>query len=220
MVAPLSITADTPDEIVPKSSFPWVWFGYFFVAAFAIEETLMVALELDERMATLWLILIALAGWAYWLFCVSRFHKILEEISRKHYPITSGEAVWKHFVPFYNLVWIFRWPSTMSNYVNRLQRVKMVSGNVLGAFLLIFLLIGRFLDGGIGLAGILGVGMYMSAKLRKHVEIIKGLSPDMLPPLPDPNLFRQVPAERTHPSFTSAATTTEVSSESSPDTQG
>jgi hypothetical protein len=191
MIAPLSITADAPDEAPPRSSFPWVWFGLFFVAAFAILEALMVALDLDEQMATAQLILIALAGWIYWLFCVSRFHKILQEISHNHYPISSGEAVWKHFIPFYNLVWIFRWPAEMSNYLNRRERVKMVSGNLLGVFLLISLLTGRFIDGGVGLAGTLAVGMYISAKLRKHVELIRGMSPDRLPPLPDPSLFSQ-----------------------------
>ena len=191
MIAPLSITADTPDEAPPRSSFPWVWFGLFFVAAFAILEALMVALDLDEQMMTAQLILIALAGWIYWLFCVFRFHKILREISRNHYPISSGEVVWKHFIPFYNLVWIFRWPAELSNYLNRRQRVKMVSGNLLGVFLLIFLLTGRFIDGGVGLAGTFTVGMYISAKLRKHVELIKGMSPDRLPPLPDPSLFSQ-----------------------------
>ncbi|HEV2829370.1 MAG TPA: hypothetical protein VGW76_17360 [Pyrinomonadaceae bacterium] len=191
MIASLSITADAPDEVPPGSSFPWVWFGLFFVAAFAILEALMVALELDERMATAWLILISLAGWVYWLFCVSRFHKILQQISRNHYPISSREVVWKHFIPFYNLVWVFRWPAELSNYLNRRQRVKMVSGNLLGVFLLIFLLTGRFIDGGVGLAGTFTVGMYISAKLRKHVELIKGMSPDMLPPLPDPRFFSQ-----------------------------
>jgi hypothetical protein len=174
---------------------PWVWFGFFFVAAFIIEETLMVALGLDESGASIVLILIALGGWIYWLFCISRFHKILREISRNHYPITGAEAAWKHIIPFYNLVWIFRWPATMSEYLNQHQRVKMVSGNLLGVCLLISLLIGRFLDGGVGMTGIFAVGMYISAKLRNHVELIKGLSKDMLPPPPDANLFRQLPTE-------------------------
>jgi hypothetical protein len=170
---------------------PWVWFGFFFVVAFAVEEALIIGLGLDESLGTLWLILIALTGWIYWLFCMSRFHKIIGEISRNHYPISSAEAVWKHFIPFYNLVWIFRWPAEMSNYLNRRERVKMVSGNLLGVFLLISLLTGRFIDGGVGLAGTLAVGMYISAKLRKHVELIKGMSPEMSPPLPDPSLFSQ-----------------------------
>lgn len=177
------------EEVPAKSSLPWVWVGFFFVAAFLIEETLEIALELDQQSATIVLVLIALAGWIYWFFCVHRFHKILGEISRKRYPIKGGEAVGKHFIPFYNLVWVFRWPAAMSDYLNQRERVKMVNGNVLGVFLLLSSLVARFFDGAVGLAGIFAVGMYMSAKLRKHVEHIKGISRDLLPPDPDPSLF-------------------------------
>ena len=194
MYTSLSITSEPVfDELPAKSSLPWIWFGFFFVAAFIIEETLMVVLELDPGVASSVLIVIALAGWVYWLFCVSRFHKVLGEISRNQYPIDAGEAAWKHIVPFYNLFWIFRWPSAMSDYLNRRERVKMVSGNLLGLFLLISLLVGRFFDGGIGLTGTFAVGMYISAKLRRHIELI-GVSRDMMPPLPDPSLFSRAPA--------------------------
>lgn len=195
MYTSLSITSDAVDELPARSSLPWVWFGFFFVAAFIIEETLMVAFDMDESVATVVLILIALAGWIYWLFCVYRFHTILHEISRNQYPITSAEAAWKHIIPFYNLVWIFRWPAAMSEYLNRRERVKMVSGNLIGVVLLVFLLIFRFIDGGIGLAGTLTVGMYMSAKLRRHLELIN-VSPDKLPPPPDPSLFARAPEKQ------------------------
>lgn len=195
MYTSLSITSDSVDELPARSSLPWVWFGFFFVAAFIIEETLLIAFDLDQSMASVVLILIAVAGWIYWLFCVSRFHNILREISRNYYPITGAEAAWKHLIPFYNLVWIFRWPTAMSDYLNRHERVKMVSGNLLGVVLLISLLIGRFVDGGVGLAGTLTVGLYMSAKLRKHVELIK-VSQDKLPPPPDASLFRRAPEKQ------------------------
>jgi hypothetical protein len=82
----------------------------------------------------------------------------------------------------------------MSDYLNQRERVKMVSGSLLGVCLLLSALVSRFFDGGIGLTGTFVVGMYISAKLRKHIELI-GVSPDKLPPLPDPSLFRPAPAE-------------------------
>ncbi len=195
MYTSLSITSDVVDELPARSSLPWVWFGFFFVAALIIEETLMIAFDLDQSVTSAVWILIALAGWIYWLLCVSRFHNILREISRNQYPITGAEAAWKHLIPFYNLVWIFRWPTAMSEYLNRRERVKMVSGNLLGVVLLISFLIGRFIDGGIGLAGTLIVGLYMSAKLRKHLELIK-VSQDKLPPPPDASLFARAPEKQ------------------------
>ena len=196
----LTITEDSFEETPARSSLPWVWFGFVFVAAFVVEATLAVLLELDEPMTELVLICIAVAGWIYWLFCVSRFHKILGEISRNRYPISGLEAAGKHFIPFYNLVWVFRWPATMSDYLNRRKRVKMVSGNVLGAFLLMSLLVGRFFDGSIGLTGTFIVGMYISAKLRKHVELI-GASRERLPPPPDPSLFGRESPEALQPNI-------------------
>jgi hypothetical protein len=190
MFTSLMLTPDALDEVPAKSSLPWVWFGFLFVAAFIAEETLMFALDLDPEVGQLVLVLIGFAGWIYWLCCVSRFHNILCEISRNHYPISGAEAAWKHFIPFYNLYWTFRWPSAMSDYLNRRERVKMVSGNLLGAVLLVSLFIARFFDGAIGLTGIFVIGMYISAKLRQHVELIRGSSPDMLPPPPDPNWSR------------------------------
>ncbi len=194
MTSLLTLTPDLIEERPAKSSLPWVWFGFFFVAAFLIEETLMFVLEMDEAFGTFVLIAIGLAGWIFWLFCVYRFHKVLKEVSANSYPISGGEAVGKHFIPFYNLVWVFRWPNALSDYVNRRGRVKMVSGNLLGVVLLVSMLISRFFDGAIGLTATFAVGMYISAKLRRHIEFIG--EPSKLPPPPDPAWFKDArPAE-------------------------
>ena len=150
--------------------------------------------EPDPVSFQLLFLFIALSGWVYWLFCVSRFHKILGEISRNRYPISSGEAAYKHIIPFYNLVWIFQWPTEFSTYLNTRGRVKIISGKLIGALLLVGLLSTRFFDPAVGLALIFSVGLYLSAKLRRHTNEIKALSPDALPPPPDPNMFRAAPA--------------------------
>lgn len=188
MTSLLTLTPDLTEERPAKSSLPWVWFGFFFVAAFLIEETLTFVLEMDEAFTTIVLIVIAVAGWIYWLFCVYRFHKVLKEVSANRYPISGAEAVGKHFIPFYNLVWVFRWPNALSDYVNQRGRVKMASGNLLGVVLLLSMLTGRFLDAGLGLSATFAIGMYISAKLRRHVELIGEL--DKLPPPPDPSWFK------------------------------
>jgi hypothetical protein len=193
----LSITPDSLDEqgeLPASSPLLWVWFGFIFAGAFFVGEFAVDLLELEESLAKLVLILVALGGWIYWLVCVHRFHKILREVSRNHYPISGAEAVGKHFIPFYNLYWIFKWPTTMTDYLSRRGRVTIISGNVLGAILLISLLTGRFFDGGIGLTGVFAVGMYISSKLRAH---LKSISPGELPPAPDPNWFRPAPATST-----------------------
>ena len=183
MLSLLTNDPDSLDEVPARSSPPWLWIGFIFAVAFLFQETLAVILESDEAQVNLTLILIGLAGWIYWLFCVHRFHKILLEMSRNQYPIGAGEAVGKHFIPFYNLIWIFRWPTAMSDYLNARGRVQVVSGKLLGLLLLLSALTARLVDGGVGLIGIFAVGIYISTKLRRHMQLVKG--PILPPPPPD-----------------------------------
>ena len=176
------------DEQIPRSGPPWVWVGFLFVGAFLTLEVVFVILQLDEEAVNSILTLIAVLGWVYWLVCIHRIHKILAELSQNRYPNSPGEAALKHIIPFYNLVWIFRWPSDLSDYINERGRVRMIAGGVIGGLLLLALLL-RFFDGAIGMALLFGVTMYVSSKLKKHVQGVKGVSPDQLPPLPDPKIF-------------------------------
>jgi hypothetical protein len=171
-----------------KSSPPWVWFGFLFALAFLVAEILEVALDLDQQSFQVLFVLIVLAGWIYWLFCVHRFHKILGEMTGDRYPISPAEAVAKHFIPFYNFYWVFAWPSTLSKHINSRGHVRMIPGGLIGFLLLVSLLM-RYVDGAFGLAMTFGVGLYISAKLRQHMTLVKGVSPEMLPPPPDPSLF-------------------------------
>ena len=183
------IGTDQPTtEQVPKSSPPWVWVGFLFAGVFFTLEIAFVVMDLDEQAIDLVLRLIVLASWIYFLVCVHRIHKILNELSRNHYPYTPGEAAGRHFIPFYNFVWLFKWPGELSRYINGKGRVQMLSGGALGTLLLLSLLV-RFFDGAFGVAFLFGVMMYISAKVKQHVKTLKGVTADQLPPLPDPRIF-------------------------------
>lgn len=184
--SPAEVFAEQP----AKSSPPWVWFGYIFAFTFLVCEVLEEVLELNDSL-NLVMLFISLVGWIYWLFCIHRFHKILGELSRHRYPITPSEAVGRHFIPFYNLVWVFKWSGQMSDYLNTRGRVKMVSGNVIGLLLLLGILF-RFFDTAIALAWLFSVALYLSTKLRRHLEALK---PVLLPPPPDPSMWASKTAE-------------------------
>lgn len=176
------------------SSPPWVWFGFVFAIAFLVAEFAELLFDLDKESFQLVFVIIVLAGWIYWLVCVHRFHKILAEMTGHHYPIAAGEAVAKHFIPFYNFYWLFAWPSSLSSHLNQAGQVSMLPGALIGFVLLVSLLL-RYVDGALGLALTFAVGLYISAKLRKHMKLVKGVTPEMLPPPPDPSLFRSQPAQ-------------------------
>lgn len=177
------------EEQVPKSSFPWVWIGFLIAGAFLFIEIVFVFVFPEDPEVMLILGLLGLPGMIYWFFCVHRIHKILAELSRDRYPITPMEAALKHIIPFYNLYWVFKWSGEFSAYMNRRGRVQMISGGVIGAMLLLSLITARLIDGAFGMAGLFGVTMFISSKLKEHVKAVKGITPDELPPLPDPRIF-------------------------------
>ncbi len=185
-------------EYVPKSNPPWVWVGFLFAFAFFVVEVVFVVMTFDwEQEAStsndpqmmLVLGLVGLPGMIYWMSCVHRLHKILAEMTHNRYPNAPMETALKHLIPFYNLYWIFKWPGEFSDYLNRKGRVKIISGAALGVLLLLGLLVFRLVDGAIGMAWMFGVTMFMSSKLKAHVKALKGITPDQLPPLPDPAVF-------------------------------
>lgn len=180
--------SDLEAEYPAKSSPPWVWVGFLFAGAFFIIEIFFVVMELEEATVNLPLTLLLIAGWIYWLICIHRIHKILAELSGYRYSISPGEAAVKHIIPFYNLIWIFKWPAELSRYIESKRRVSIIPGYAIGAMLLLSLLV-RFIDGSIGMACLFGVTMYVSHKVKKHVKTGRGVSPDQLPPLPDPEIF-------------------------------
>ena len=178
-------------ERVPSSSFPWIWVGFVYAGFFFIVEVALVIAGTEESVITGIATFLVLLGVIYWLVCVHRLHKILEQMTNGRYPISPGEAAGKHFIPFYNLYWIFKWPGEFSDYINRKGRVSMIPGAAIGAMLLLATLCRIILDGAIGLAFLFGVTLYISSRLKAHVKALRGLTPDQLPPLPDPRIFSQ-----------------------------
>ena len=184
-----SVPETPPTEFPPKSGYPWVWLGFIFALAFLVLETLMVILELDEQSITAGLTLISIGGFVYWLFCVHRFHKILIELTHGRYSITGAEAVGKHFIPLYNIYWVFKWPDVMSDYINARGRVRMMPGFLVGLILFLPLIL-RYFDGGLGLLMLFGTTAYISSKLKQHVRALTAALPENLPPVLDPRVFR------------------------------
>jgi hypothetical protein len=112
--------------------------------------------------------LLYLGGFVYWLFCVHRFHKVLAEATAGKYPISPRDAVGYHFLPLYNLYWIFYWPNTLARFVNeRNSPPRMVVG-LAGGLLLAGFLACR-LDSALGLTIIFSVSVYLKNGIRRAV---------------------------------------------------
>jgi hypothetical protein len=157
-----------PAVNVPK--LPVIWVGYLLGVATIVSE--FVAIGLHPELAKeggippLYLFLASFVGGVYWFVCVHRYHVILAHVPGWTHPISPARAVGFHFIPFYNLYWVFKWPKEIAKFVNsRLRSPVMkpipVGVAVLGALVL------RILDPGFGLILLFFPMSYMSECLRR-----------------------------------------------------
>ena len=71
-----------------------------------------------------------------------------------------------HFVPFYNLYWIFKWPDALAGFVNWRMQSKSMKGWVPGLAVLLSILIFEGWDGFVGAMLLFACGWYISRNLR------------------------------------------------------
>lgn len=171
----------TPEPIHPVGSFlpppppiflpdlPKTWPGYLFAVAFLIWE-----LFSTEGVDPI-LIVLSIGGWLYWLYCVRRLHDVLAAVTRNQYPISSGSALVRHFIPVYNFVWIVKWPRVLAEHLNGQGVRQALPPVVPGLLLLLFALLGRFVDGAVGLAGLFATLGYIVNKVRPTVELVEAV---------------------------------------------
>jgi hypothetical protein len=159
---PPPLSAERPPKL------PKIWIGFLLAFAFLVAEIVEAAQGNDTELGML-TVLSALGAWIYWLFCVSRFHDVANALAGTLYPISAHTAVIRHFFPFYNLYWIFKWPIEMEKYLRANTSVRMMSGVWLGIGFFSSLLL-RAIDGFLGYCVLFGFSAYLAAKLRRAVQ--------------------------------------------------
>jgi hypothetical protein len=90
---------------------PVIWIGYLLGVATIVAEVAAVSLhpELVKEggIPPLYLFLASFVGGVYWLVCVYQIHVVLANVQGWKHPISPARAVGFHFIPFYNLYWVF-----------------------------------------------------------------------------------------------------------------
>lgn len=150
------------------SVLPPVAFGFIFVPIIWIASTIDLENNPDVIFG-MYTTIAQLVGTVFWFVCIHRFHTILNEISDGSYEIKPGSAVGLHFLPIYNFYWLFKWPSEFAKFIHTNSSVKMIPGGLLGFTLLASTMV-KFFDGGVSLAMILGLGVYLRRKLKRYLE--------------------------------------------------
>ncbi len=149
---------------------PRLGIGYLLGIATIVAE--FVAVAVDPELAKkggippLYLFLVSFVGGVYWFVCVYRYHVLLAGIPGWRHPISPLRAVGFHFIPFYNLYWIFKWPKEIAVFVNARLRVVAMKPVAVGLVVLCALVM-RVLDPGFGLVMLFFPMSYISACLRR-----------------------------------------------------
>lgn len=150
------------------SGLPKVWVGYIIAAAFIVVGVGQAIVDptTADRVTPLE-ILIFLGGWFYWLFCVYRIHKVIAEATNFSHPITPRQAVGYHFLPLYNLYWVFKWPNEIAKFVNDRVPSNKMPRSWAGFFLVVGVLVQGYVDSALGLAVVFSVGVYLTRKISR-----------------------------------------------------
>jgi hypothetical protein len=154
---------------------PQLWVGYLLGLATIVAEFVAVSLHPELAKAQfvippLYLFLVIFVGGVYWLVCVYRYHVLLAAVPGWKHPISPARAVGFHFIPLYNLYWVFKWPQEIARFVNwrlnrPLMKPQMVGLAVLAAFVVRFIL-----DPGLGLILLFAAASYVSECLRRALS--------------------------------------------------
>jgi hypothetical protein len=125
---------------------PKVWIGYLLCVATFVDEAIFFAnhpeiVSLKFFLPPLHLFLLGFLSLVYWLVSIHKLHVVLSLVPGWRHPISPGRAVWFHFIPVYNLYWLYKWPRECANFVNwRLQGSVLQPRNaglfVLGSYVL------------------------------------------------------------------------------------
>ena len=154
---------------------PKIWIGYALAFATLLGEMYSIAenpaLADGTGPIPLAVYLPVFVGVVYWLVCVHRYHVILSEVPGWVHPVTPNRAVWFHFIPVYNLFWVFKWPEAIAEFVNKRLASQQMKGWIVGAGFLVSLLFRLFLDASLGIIILFLTCTYVSFYLKKAFEV-------------------------------------------------
>jgi len=150
---------------------PNFWVGYIIAVLFLIGEIIQVIAKLILVKQRVYPMIspIGVAGWIYWFICIYQMHKVLAELTNSTYPIRPAAAVGYHFIPLYNVYWIFKWPAEIAKFVNaHLAREAAFKGA--GVFLFLAPFLSTVAGAGIPLIIAFSVGHYLSRKISQAIQ--------------------------------------------------
>jgi hypothetical protein len=157
---------------------PKVWVGYVLAVVVLIAE---ITATLQSNLLVVYG-LVALEAWLYWLYCVYKFHDVMDRIPGYNHPISPSRAVAMHFIPLYNFYWTFKWPKEIATFVNWRMQSQSMDGRIVGLLVLLAAVVSRFVDTFIGMLLLFSSGVYISRRIAKALSAAPVPASAMAPP--------------------------------------
>jgi hypothetical protein len=148
---------------------PNTWIGYALAGAFLVVEVLEppdLASVRTPLPQAIWY-----GAIAYWYFSIYRMHSVLARATVGRYPIGPVRAILFQLIPFFGFYWVFRWTNTLAAFVNSRASAPQMLRYWAGCLFILGLLVGQFLDGGVGIFLLYATVHYLVRELRRALTL-------------------------------------------------
>jgi hypothetical protein len=167
--------ADSPAEQMRPGQLPPLpplWIGYLIGFANIVAEFVDASLHPEMAKAelpipSLYVFLLMFVGWVYWLVCVYQYHVVMQHVPGWKHPISPARAVGFHFIPIYNLYWVFKWPQELARFVNWKFQQLVMKPQIVGLMFFAAFVLHFLFDPGLGLILLFLAASYVSGCLRR-----------------------------------------------------
>jgi len=144
-----------------KKRLPQFWVGFVISSVLFVVQVTSVILP-DSWKIELLLSILGMCGGFYWLYCVQEIRNYLSEHSSDS--IGLKNILILHFIPVFNLYWLFHWNQIFSKYISN-NGIQIINGIGTAMIILALILFSRLVDGPIGLCGMFGILLYYKSRI-------------------------------------------------------
>jgi hypothetical protein len=180
LLAPPHLPGSAAPLTTPTSRLHPVWPGFALSALVFLVEVASAAVHETTGILHFAFFALSLVVFFYWLACVHRIHVLLDEATSGAYPIRPGNAVASHFIPLFNLYWLFAWPLKVARFVRGPSSGVTVLGVAFGVGFFGAMLILRLYDGAIGSIVLFATLACVQAMVRKRFGLRAKVEADRL----------------------------------------
>lgn len=129
--------------------------------------------DLPAALVQLFAIVICLLSYVYYFMCVHRIIRVLQREPGWSVDYTPAGAVWRQFIPFYGLVFNYRWTGDVADYTKWRLGTESWAGGRAGLWAFLCLLLGFILSNflfPVGLAIVFGGLFLLDVPLRRALN--------------------------------------------------